>query len=193
MLIVPLLILFGFAAAQLNEWNLLVGGRPEWFCGACAVPDNWTLVEPSLVVLHSWPLNFTLWSKQSYAAPASVSLLYRRRACNLSAHWLQGDASWDIDMPLSEDWLTISFTLPAYSGLVRLELLTADCELMLANISASGSEPSSSSSSEPAAWGKIVALCLILGAGVPLFIVIIVLIVRYRRQQVVYRTMELNF
>jgi hypothetical protein len=43
------------------------------------------------------------------------------------------------------------------------------------------------------ALGKIIALCLILGTGLPLFVVIIVLIVRYRRNQIVYRTVELNF
>lgn len=188
--------------SNLNEWNLLVDGRPESFCGQCAVPENWTLVQPSLIIDSFWPLNFTLWSETEGSGDTNITLSYRRRQCNLSAHWINENQNTEIYLPQSEDLNFVTFSMEIHSGLSKIELLTDDCTLMLINVSSSRNLNSTSSShaegsssgqtppiTEKLILARIIVLSIVPGMIIiAIFVTIIVYFYRRRR----YQTFEMD-
>lgn len=192
------LLLCSQVKSNLNEWNLLVDGRPESFCGQCAVPENWTLVQPSLIIDSSWPsLNFTLWLENEGSGDTNITLSYRRRQCNLSAHWIHENQNTAIYLPQSEDLNFMTFSMEIQSGLSKIELLTDDCTLMLINVSSSrnlnytssshaeGSSPAKTPSiTEKLILARIIVLSIIPGMIIiTIFVTMIVYFYRRRRFQ----------
>lgn len=193
------LCLIGLSLANLNEWNLLVDGQEEWFCGVCATPENWTLIEPSLIVASQWPLNFTLLPKQDFDAQVNLTLFYRLRYCNLSVHWFYDSSALPLDLPPSEEWAIATLLVPGIEkNTSKLEFLTDDCIFMLANISLDGeifisSDTSSSIASipPPTSEGSDIILWFLLSIAIALFFVSLILIANYIRRRLAYQTIEM--